>query len=367
MVKVTKIDINPYHPNNLQGPQPPQPPPGQPQSSYPPTSGQPQSSYPPPPPGQPYPPPPPPTSGNPQPTQPPTSGQPQPTQPPTSGNPQPLIESPLSFLKYIFGDLGIEINIPFILITCLVIFAFIMLISFLVKKGNATVPDATTASVVEMQSKYRKIITIVLILLVLFFGIMYYYKNLYGWRVSGDMKKLLSSTPQIDIGAKKVKSITPYNDNDPQVFNIPGNYYNYEDAKSICKAYGAELATYDQIEAAYNKGAEWCNYGWSEGQMALFPTQKTTYANLQKIKNHENDCGRPGVNGGYMINPELKFGVNCYGPKPPINQTEASLMKNASPYPKTLEDIVQEKKTDHWKSILNEILVSPFNYKQWNG
>ena len=33
-----------------------------------------------------------------------------------------------------------------------------------------------------------------------------------------------------------------------QVFNIPGNYYSYDNAKALCKAYGAELATYDQIE-----------------------------------------------------------------------------------------------------------------------
>jgi hypothetical protein len=286
-----------------------------------------------------------------------------------SGGPAPLIESPLAFLGPLLGNLGLQINIPFILITCLVIFVFIMIISFLAKKSGAGpgLSDASTAGLVDMQKKYRTVVTIVLILLIAFFGIMYYLKHLYGWRVSGGVHKLLSPNPEIDIAAKKVKSITPYNENESQVFNIPGNYYSYEDAKSLCKAYGAELASYDQIEAAYDKGAEWCNYGWSHGQLALFPTQKTTYTNLQKIKGHENDCGRPGVNGGYMANPDLKYGVNCYGPKPNINQTEASLMKNASPYPKTLQDIAQEKKTDHWKSILNEILVSPFNYKQWNA
>ena len=53
-----------------------------------------------------------------------------------------------------------------------------------------------------------------------------------------------------------------------QVFNIPGNYYDYENAKALCKAYGADLASYDQIEKAYNNGAEWCNYGWSANQQA---------------------------------------------------------------------------------------------------
>jgi hypothetical protein len=36
--------------------------------------------------------------------------------------------------------------------------------------------------------------------------------------------------------------------------------------------------------------------------MALYPTQYNTWKELQKIKGHENDCGRPGINGGYMIN-----------------------------------------------------------------
>jgi len=84
-----------------------------------------------------------------------------------------------------------------------------------------------------------------------------------------------------------------------QVFNIPGNYYTYDNAKALCAAYGAELANYDQIEKSYNNGAEWCNYGWSANQLALFPTQKQTYEELQNIPGHENDCGRPGVSHRY--------------------------------------------------------------------
>lgn len=150
-----------------------------------------------------------------------------------------------------------------------------------------------------------------------------------------------------------------------QVFNIPGNYYNYDNAKALCSAYGAELATYDQIEDAYNNGAEWCNYGWSANQLALFPTQKTTYDTLQKIKGHENDCGRTGINGGYIANPNVKFGVNCYGNKPKITEEEEELMKTSSPYPETKEDIIFQKKVDALKNNLDQILVSPFNQNTW--
>ena len=116
-----------------------------------------------------------------------------------------------------------------------------------------------------------------------------------------------------------------------QVFNIPGNYYNYDNAKAVCTAYGSKLATYQQIEDSYKNGGEWCNYGWSEGQNALFPTQQKTFDNLQGIKGHEHDCGRPGINGGYIANPQVKFGVNCYGNKPKINKQEEELMKTVSP------------------------------------
>lgn len=151
-----------------------------------------------------------------------------------------------------------------------------------------------------------------------------------------------------------------------QVFNVPGNDYSFEDAKSLCKAYGAELATYSQIEDAYKNGAEWCNYGWSANQMAFYPTQKTTWDKLQKIKGHKHDCGRPGINGGYIQNPRVRFGVNCYGPKPTISEEEQEIMNNSVPYPLTQEERHIKQKTDQYKKNLSQILVSPFNYENWN-
>jgi hypothetical protein len=152
-----------------------------------------------------------------------------------------------------------------------------------------------------------------------------------------------------------------------QVFNIPGNYYTYDNAKALCTAYGSELASYNQLEKAYNNGAEWCNYGWSANQLALFPTQQKTYDTLQTIPGHKNDCGRPGINGGYIANPNVKFGVNCYGNKPRITDEEEKLMKTSSPYPVTPQDIAFQKKVDLMKNNLDQILVSPFNYDIWGS
>ena len=150
-----------------------------------------------------------------------------------------------------------------------------------------------------------------------------------------------------------------------EVFNIPSNTHTYEDAKAVCSAYGARLATYKEVEDAYNSGGEWCNYGWSDGQMALFPTQQTTFDGIQKISGHENDCGRPGVNGGYMSNANLKFGVNCFGRKPQMTKEEEELMATQPHYPLTENDINMEKRVNYWKNNLSQILVSPFNYSSW--
>jgi hypothetical protein len=151
-----------------------------------------------------------------------------------------------------------------------------------------------------------------------------------------------------------------------QVFNIPGNYYDYSNAKAVCNAYGARLAKYDEIESAYKNGGEWCNYGWSEGQMALFPTQQKTFDSLQKVKGHEHDCGRPGVNGGYIANPDVRFGANCYGSKPHMSTEDEEYMENVHPIPQTPEDAAFQKKVDYWKTQTNEMIVAPFNYNTWS-
>jgi hypothetical protein len=152
-----------------------------------------------------------------------------------------------------------------------------------------------------------------------------------------------------------------------QVFNVPGNEYTYDDAKDVCKAFNARLASYDEVEKAHTRGGEWCSYGWSANQMALFPTQKKTWDRLQKIKGHENDCGRPGINGGFIANPDVRFGINCYGFKPQITAAEAEDMRTAPIHPKTLKDIERQQRVAHWQTKLSDILLSPFNNDVWSA
>jgi hypothetical protein len=151
------------------------------------------------------------------------------------------------------------------------------------------------------------------------------------------------------------------------VFNISNNLYTYEDAQAVCNAYGSRLATYDEVETSYNRGAEWCNYGWSANQMALFPTQKNTWSNLQKVPGHENDCGRPGINGGYINNPYIQFGVNCYGKKPVAKDSDLALMNAAQTTSPPIEDQIEDAKISYWKQNADQFLqVSSFNKMKWS-
>ena len=98
----------------------------------------------------------------------------------------------------------------------------------------------------------------------------------------------------------------------------------------------------------------------------MYPTQKKTYAGLQKIEGHEHDCGRPGINGGYISNKNVRLGVNCYGVKPKMSKEEEENMKNVTPFPKTKKEKQMEKRVNAWKKNLDEIMVNPFNYDKWN-
>jgi hypothetical protein len=147
------------------------------------------------------------------------------------------------------------------------------------------------------------------------------------------------------------------NVSDNEVFNVSNNVYSYEEAQKVCSAFDASLATYDQIEHSYKNGGEWCNYGWSDGQMAFFPTQKKTWETLQKSEGTKHACGRPGINGGFIDNPYVRFGANCYGKKPerpddwgPINYTTDCGIEKEDPN----------------KKIRDEAKLNSFNQKNWS-
>lgn len=146
-----------------------------------------------------------------------------------------------------------------------------------------------------------------------------------------------------------------------EVFHVGGNEYTYQDAPAVCAAYDSELATYDQLSTALSLGAEWCAYGWSQGGMALYPTQQTTWTQLQADPIARTSCGRPGINGGYF-DPNTKFGVNCYGPKPTDNTNAKYPLPLPGSDPAAFNQLVNK-----FKSQLNAMTVNAFNRDAWSG
>jgi hypothetical protein len=146
-----------------------------------------------------------------------------------------------------------------------------------------------------------------------------------------------------------------------EVFHVSDAQFTYDEAPAVCAAYGAEMATLEQIMDAYAKGAEWCSYGWSAGGMALYPTQRATWDQLQGEVDtgKRTRCGRPGVNGGYF-DPSIKFGVNCYGFKPPGKFTP--------PAPLPGSDTAKFKEmVNKFKEMLKSFSVDPYSRKEWSG
>lgn len=130
----------------------------------------------------------------------------------------------------------------------------------------------------------------------------------------------------------------------PETYHVQGQF-DYSMAKSVCKAYDATLASLTQIKDAYDKGAEWCDYGWSKDGMVLYPTQEESWKLYQKEK--KDKCGIPGINGGYNPRTRQRLGVNCYGVKP------SGMMPL---YPSPVEK----------PNLPKQGTISPFNYKAWS-
>lgn len=258
----------------------------------------------------------------------------------------------------------------------LITFSIIVLIFYLLftSLGNSTNETGESSEQSKSGLAFIELLLWATFFLLIFINSAVYF---FEFDITAGINNLFSEEPQVDINVTTPYSAELSNDKTStedesssgpkeEVFHIPGNDYVYEDAKALCGAYNSRLATYNEVEDAYNKGGEWCSYGWSEDQLALYPTQKETYEKLQEIEGHENDCGRPGVNGGYISNKGVRFGVNCFGAKPKITALEREIMNNAEKYPKTIGDLAEEKRTNYWKDHIKNIILSPFNSGTWS-
>lgn len=280
-------------------------------------------------------------------------------------------------------------NTPFLIITLLIGLLFYFIIIGIPNFNNTGKPSLKTLNSISLtgsvtkptNSLFLNILEIflwsMLLFLVMINGLQYFFNI----DIQSSIKNLFTHDPSLKVKVKTanemknldnsvIDNIKKRNNNNnnyrKEVFHIPNNNYTYQEAKSLCKAYNADLATYDQIAKAHKKGAEWCSYGWSEDQMAYYPTQTATYESLKKKKGHENDCGRPGINGGYISNVNAKFGVNCYGKKPSATSNDMETLSYISDLYKTKEEKNIERKANEYRTKIENIGLAPFNKSKWS-
>lgn len=158
----------------------------------------------------------------------------------------------------------------------------------------------------------------------------------------------------VDNLVKKEHKLEKIIKDEKEVFNIDNNEFTYEQAPEVCKALGAELATYEQVKNAYNDGAHWCNYGWTDNQMALYPIQKGKFKRMTPKR--QMQCGgKPGINGGYFNDTSLKFGVNCYGIKKDPDPAKIIYKDEATQKEELINDI-----------NISQLDIRPFNQNKWS-
>jgi hypothetical protein len=152
--------------------------------------------------------------------------------------------------------------------------------------------------------------------------------------------------------------------NSPEVFLVEDNIYTYDEAEPLCKAYGARLATMGDLYDAWKKGADWCSYGWVKGHRAVFPTQKMSWLKLQENEESRLKCGMPGLNGGLVRDKSARYGVHCYGVKPPTWQAYAGNRMAKE----NLTAIEQEmnSRANYFRKRLNRFTIMPFSGGKWS-
>ena len=96
-----------------------------------------------------------------------------------------------------------------------------------------------------------------------------------------------------------------------------------------------------------------------EGELA-------TYEKLQQGPlAYKQACGKPGVNGGFFDNPDLRFGVNCYGVRPDKKATDELLSESGAALPPTPEEIDFDRKVQKFRDQLDTMIVLPWNKGNW--
>jgi len=256
---------------------------------------------------------------------------------------------------------------PFVLLSLIIIIiAYYIIFSFLGVSNNENNNKSNGFILFE------SLLFALVIILIFVNGIAYFFNI----NIVTEIQNLFSDDPEINIKTIKNDNLSEdssFNqinneidtEKDKEAYHIPGNNFTYHDAKAVCKAFNADLATFNDLQKAQQKGASWCSYGWSQDKLALYPTSEENWKKLQKNSDQKYKCGLPGINGSYLDNPYVKLGANCYGVKPYKSKLEADLLKDDYNIPKSHKEVLFNERVKYWKNRLGNVLVYPFNNKNW--
>jgi hypothetical protein len=148
----------------------------------------------------------------------------------------------------------------------------------------------------------------------------------------------------------------PLSQKKEEVFLVKSNIFNKDESNKVCKAlFNSRAATREELNADYNNGANWCNYGWTMDGSAYYP--------LQNNSDTPMCVGSKGLNGG-ALDGAPKLGVTCYGTKPTENEY-TSLDKIYRDSSIAEADIAMLEKYREMMSA-GKIKVAPFNDKAWS-
>ena len=141
-----------------------------------------------------------------------------------------------------------------------------------------------------------------------------------------------------------------------EAFLVKSNIFNKNESNKVCKAlFNSRAATREELNADYNNGANWCNYGWTTDGSAYYPLQ------------HNSDTpvcvGSKGLNGG-ALDGAPKLGITCYGVKP----TETEYTSLATIYRDSSIAEADISMLDKYRQMMSsgKIKVAPFNDKVWS-
>ena len=108
-----------------------------------------------------------------------------------------------------------------------------------------------------------------------------------------------------------------------EVFSVcpNGGYFaTFSDAEGVCATYGARLANPDELNAAQQRGAQWCACGWTSDGTAYYPMQSNAPSGCGN-SNSVNNCGNMGWSSMGTQNGAC---VTCVGKKPPQGTTDVN-------------------------------------------